>query len=78
MAIKQVFYAIGEPPGILLSLLPAPQQAIMSLNYASAMEKLYGEDIVKGEIWYEDTGVESDDEEEDDIDAYDSDSDDEY
>lgn len=50
----------------------------MSLNYASAMEKLYGEDIVKGEIWYEDTGVESDDEEEDDIDAYDSDSDDEY
>lgn len=81
MAIKQAFYAIGEPPGILLSLLPAPQQAIMSLNYASSMKKLYGEDIVKGESWYEDIGAESDYGEEDEINEYDDeeyDSDDEY
>ena len=30
VAMKQLFYTMGEPPGILLSLLPAPQQAIMS------------------------------------------------
>lgn len=81
VAIKQAFYAVGEPPGILLSLLPAPQQAIMSLNYISAMKELYGEDIVKGESWYEDSEAENYDDEEDEPfdeseDEYDSD--DEY
>lgn len=80
MAIKQAFYAIGEPPGILLSLLPAPQQAIMSLNYINAMKGLYGEDIIKGESWYVESGVESDTEEDegfnDESEEYDSD--DEY
>ena len=41
--LKQLFYAIGQPPGIFLSLLAAPQQAIMSLNYNAAMRDLYGE-----------------------------------
>jgi hypothetical protein len=47
VAIKQLFYTIGEPPGILLSLLPAPQQAIMSCNYDSALKSVYGDDIEK-------------------------------
>jgi hypothetical protein len=80
VAIKQAFYAIGEPPGILLSLLPAPQQAIMSLDYARAMKGLYGDEIVRGESWYEDVDEAGTDEDEG-IDEYDNeeyDSDDEY
>lgn len=42
IAMKQLFYTVGKPPAILLSLLPAPQQAIMSLNYDAAMADLYG------------------------------------
>jgi len=45
VAIKQLFYTIGEPPGILLSLLPAPQQAIMSCDYDMALKGVYGDDI---------------------------------
>lgn len=45
VAIKQLFYTIGKPPGILLSLLPAPQQAIMSCDYDMALKSLYGDDI---------------------------------
>jgi hypothetical protein len=52
VAMKQLFYTIGEPPGILLSLLPAPQQAIMSLNYGKAMRELYDEKVLQGEEWY--------------------------
>lgn len=40
--IKQVFYGVGTPPGILLSLLPAPQQKIMDLDFNIAMQDLYG------------------------------------
>lgn len=47
VAIKQLFYTIGEPPGILLSLLPAPQQVIMSCDYDSALKSVYGDDIEK-------------------------------
>ncbi|KAL3795667.1 hypothetical protein HJC23_002074 [Cyclotella cryptica] len=77
VAIKQLFYAIGEPPGILLSLLPAPQQVIMSLDYAGVMRGLYGEDVVKGESWYEDAEIQSEDEEEE-HDEYDEEEKDEY
>ena len=53
--MKQLFYTLGEPPGIFLSLLPAPQQAIMSLDYGSVMRGLYGEDgkVLEGEEWLE-------------------------
>ena len=54
--MKQVFYTIGEPPGIFLSLLPAPQQAIMSLNYGNVMRGLYGEKVLEkggNEEWLE-------------------------
>ena len=42
--IKQLFYAIGKPPAILLSLLPAPQQKIMGLDTGLYMRDIYGED----------------------------------
>ncbi|KAL9178398.1 hypothetical protein ACHAXT_000045 [Thalassiosira profunda] len=89
VAMKQLFYTIGEPPGILLSLLPAPQQAIMSLDYGEAMRKLYGEKALEGEEWLEmeraeesgggfgDIGIGDEDDEEYDDDEYDY-SDDEY
>jgi hypothetical protein len=47
VALKQVFYTVGEPPSILLSLLPAPQQAIMSLKYGAVMKGLYGEKVLE-------------------------------
>lgn len=40
--LKQAFYAMANPPGIFLSLLPAPQQAILSFNENDAREELYG------------------------------------
>ena len=48
--LKRIFYAIGQPAGILLSLLPAPQQAIMSLDYGRTMRGLYGEEVWKEEL----------------------------
>jgi hypothetical protein len=68
VAMKQLFYTVGEPPGILLSLLPAPQQAIMSLDYGKAMRGLYDEKVLQTEEWYEmekktiDEGADSGDE----------------
>jgi len=50
VVIKQIFYAIGQPPGILLSLLPAPQQAIMSCDYGQCMRDLYGDDFVGDDV----------------------------
>ena len=43
--MKQLFYAIGEPPGLFLSLLPAPQQCIMSCDYNDLLVDLYGKDV---------------------------------
>ena len=45
IAMKQLFYAIGEPHGLFLSLLPAPQQAIMSLDYNKSLKDLYGDKV---------------------------------
>ena len=43
---KQLFYALlDHPPSIFLSLLPAPQQAILDMNYLNSMRALYGDDI---------------------------------
>jgi hypothetical protein len=85
VAMKQLFYTMGEPPGILLSLLPAPQQAIMSLDYGKSMRELYDEKVLQGEEWYEmeknaNEGEDSlfwDDDEEDYDEEYDEESDDE-
>jgi len=81
VAMKQLFYTMGEPPGILLSLLPAPQQAIMSLDYGKAMMELYDEKVLQGEVWYEmeeKANDEGDDQLVWDEDDYDEDYDDDY
>lgn len=42
--IRQFVYALADhPPSILLSLLPAPQQAILSLDVRDAMSTIYGD-----------------------------------
>jgi hypothetical protein len=44
LLLKQLLYTLFDhPPGILLSLLPAPQQAILSLNVPKAMNTMYGD-----------------------------------
>ncbi len=63
VAMKQLFYTIGEPPGIFLSLLPAPQQAILSCNYGGVMKGLYGEEMLEGEEWLELEQLEDEEEE---------------
>ena len=78
IALKQLFYTIGNPPGILLSLLPAPQQAIMSLDYEAAIADLYGkegkalrghnENFQQDEYDVEEGDTDFDDEEYDDYD----------
>lgn len=75
VAIKQLFYTIGEPPGILLSLLPAPQQAIMSCDYDTALKDVYGEEVAN----FNDI-ISGDQPEEDESDLYEgsSESDEEY
>ncbi|EJK69922.1 hypothetical protein THAOC_08778 [Thalassiosira oceanica] len=82
--MKQLFHTAGEPPGILLSLLPAPQQAIMSCDYAGIMVDLYGEAALEGEEWFEmdragregravGEEVDTDDDDVEEYDVYDSD-----
>jgi DUF2407 ubiquitin-like domain len=49
--IRQVLYTVlYNPPSIVLSLLPAPQQAILSLNMSDAMKRIFGEYIVLDEL----------------------------
>lgn len=43
--LKLAFYACAHPPSIFLSLLPAPQQAILSFNEEEARKVLYPEPI---------------------------------
>ena len=66
--LKTLFYAMSDPPGLFLSLLPAPQQAILSLDEDESYEALYqpgGRRPVAGEAGGE---TESDEEEDDEDD----------
>jgi hypothetical protein len=47
MWFKVIFYMLSNPPSILLSFLPAPQQAILSVNFRNSCVALYGEDGAK-------------------------------
>ena len=42
--VKQLFYMMMHPPGIILSLLPAPQQAILSMDWDQSYSVLYKTD----------------------------------
>jgi hypothetical protein len=71
--LKQAFYALANPPGIFLSLLPAPQQAILSFNENDAREELYGIDSQSVEMSEDEQDDESqDDDDYSDEDDYDS------
>jgi hypothetical protein len=62
---------MSNPPGIFLSLLPAPQQAILSFNENDAREELYGVGKVKVHA-SDHENIESGDEYGYDEDVYDS------
>jgi len=47
MWLKLIFYMLSNPPSILLSFLPAPQQAILSVDLEKSCVALYGEDGAK-------------------------------
>ena len=70
--LKQTFYAMAHPPGIFLSLLPAPQQAILSFDENDARKELYGVDDVHLKLSdnEEEETSEDDYESEDDNDDY--------
>lgn len=52
--IKQLLYALlDHPPGILLSLLPAPQQTLLNFDHHDSMKVLYGKNAL--EMQYEDS-----------------------
>jgi len=53
---KQLFYALGKPPSILLSLLPAPQQVIMGCDADGFMRDIYGVGEGNGGTTHEDKG----------------------
>lgn len=79
IVLKQAFYALSNPPSIFLSLLPAPQQTLLSFDMSKAYQELYGITpttvrALEGEM---EEGEEDEDEEssdfDDDDDEYDSD-----
>ena len=41
---KQLFFMCSFPPSIVLSLLPAPQQAILNMDVSKAYDALYAPD----------------------------------
>lgn len=47
MWFKTIFYMMSNPPLILLSFLPAPQQAILSMDLKKSVVALYGEEGAK-------------------------------
>jgi hypothetical protein len=49
--LRQVLFTLlYHPPSIFLSLLPAPQQAILSLSMSDAMQKIYGQYMEMDEL----------------------------
>jgi hypothetical protein len=75
---KELLYAVlRNPPAVVLSLLPAPQQAMMSLSDEDAMRMIYGDDAPALPVQEDEEDVEeidydvmenADDDEEDDDD----------
>ena len=41
LLFKQTFFLMSNPPGIFLSLLPAPQQALLNFDMEKAYNALY-------------------------------------
>jgi hypothetical protein len=68
---KMLFYMMTNPPGIVLSLLPAPQQAILAMDMEKSFAALYnpdGKKLVKEPASLEKTDDEEEENEETDVD----------
>lgn len=48
--IKSLFYMLSNPPGVLSSLLPAPQQAILNFDWDKEYAALYGSETESSAI----------------------------
>lgn len=60
--VKEMLYILlGDPPSIILSLLPAPQQACLSLSDEDALRLIYGNDAPARKVEFEREEVEDDD-----------------
>ena len=75
---KELLYLLlRNPPGIVLSLLPAPQQAMLALSDDEAMRLIYGDDAPVAVVDDEESDADipewddEEDEEEDVGDSYD-------
>ena len=63
--LKQALYACANPPAILLSILPAPQQAILSFSENASQTALYGTTNNDDDDDEEEEGDNDDDDKED-------------
>lgn len=73
---KVLFYMMINPPSIVLSLLPAPQQAILDFDVDKSYAALYNPNGVDGEPVRKPSA--DNEEDEDDDDEEDEETDDEY
>ena len=66
---KQFLYVVlRNPPSLVLSLLPAPQQAMLSLSDDDAMQLIYGDEYIRSTAGSAEAGVnDENDEQEDDL-----------
>ena len=59
MWTKIIFYMMSNPPGIVASLLPAPEQAILNANFEKSFATLYRPDEQAAVVQAQTTSKES-------------------
>ena len=59
MWTKIIFYMMSNPPGIVASLLPAPEQAILNANFEKSFATLYRPDEQAAVVQVQTTSKES-------------------
>jgi hypothetical protein len=69
---KMLFYMMVNPPGIVLSLLPAPQQALLSMDLEKSYAALYSNEEDEGTNTAT-SGEQASDDEESDVEEFESD-----
>ena len=79
LLFKQTFFLMSNPPGIFLSLLPAPQQALLNFDMEKAYNALYqteqekAREAAKSRLGSPEEEEEEEEEEEDDEEVVESD-----
>mmetsp|Transcript_18740 Transcript_18740/g.45246 ORF Transcript_18740/g.45246 Transcript_18740/m.45246 type:complete len:107 (-) Transcript_18740:82-402(-) len=63
--LKTAFYFLSDPPSILLTLLPAPQQTILGVSYEESYAVLYGSSSSHGPSSEEEDDGEEEEEDDD-------------